>query len=102
MQGRNGNCQASWSSLSRVSAVFITGTRAAQLEATACPSSYDGGSAMPSDQDLIPTVRFSFTKTTGCSQTQSLQPTSLTHLISLVEAGSVPTLAESAILAIDT
>jgi hypothetical protein len=30
------------------------------------------------------------------------QPTSLTHLISLVEAGSVPTLADAAILPIDT
>jgi hypothetical protein len=41
------------------------------------------------------------TKTTECSQTRSLLPTSLTHLISLVEAGSVPTLADAAILAID-
>jgi hypothetical protein len=49
----------------------------------------------------LPTVRFSLTKTTECSQTRSLQPTSLTHLISLVEAGSVPTLADAAILAID-
>jgi hypothetical protein len=56
---------------------------------------------MPSDYVLIPTDRFSFTKSTECGQRRSLQPTSLTHLISLVEAGSVPTLSDAAILAID-
>ena len=57
---------------------------------------------MPSDSVPIPTIRFSFTKTTECRRSQSLRPTSLTHFVSLVEAGSVPTLADAAILAIDS
>jgi transposase InsO family protein len=79
---------------------LITGTPATQPEATACRRWHDSGSAMPSDSVPIPTVGFSFTKTMESRRSQSLQSSSLTRLISLVEAGSVPTLAEAAVLAI--
>jgi hypothetical protein len=57
---------------------------------------------MPSDSIRIPTVRFSFTKTMESRRSQSLRLTPLAHLNSLAEAGPVPTLADGAILAIDT
>jgi hypothetical protein len=55
---------------------------------------------MPSASVRLLAARFSVTETTERRQSLSLRPTSLAHRNSLVEAGSVPSLAPAAILAI--
>src|ERR1019366_8146737 len=57
-------------------------------------------SAMPSASVRLLAARFSVTETTEGRRPLSLRPTSLAHRNSLVEAGSVPSLAPAAILAI--
>ena len=55
---------------------------------------------MLSDSVRLPAARFSVTGSTGRRRSLSLRPTSLAHRNSLLEAGSVPSLAPAAILAI--
>src|ERR1035437_796985 len=55
---------------------------------------------MPSASVRLLAARFSVTGTTERRRSLSLRPTSLAHRNSLVEAGSVPSLAPAAILAI--
>jgi hypothetical protein len=85
--------------LSRLRFLRSAGRPAAQPEATTCPWWPDGGPAMSSDYVLTPKIRFSFTRTTECSRPQSLRSTSLTPLLSSVEARAAPTVAGDAILA---
>jgi hypothetical protein len=55
---------------------------------------------MLSDSVRLPAARFSVTGSTGRRRSLSRWPTSLARRDSLVEAGSVPSLAPAAILAI--
>src|ERR1035438_9802557 len=84
-----------WARSSRylVSAVFITGTRDARPEAIRRPQRHTELSTMPSDSVRLPAARFSVTETTERHRSLSLRPTSLARPDSLVEAGSVPSLA---------